>query len=55
MIVKNVVEFLNLFSEINVLFVGFDVFLVMCYWDEYVLILKEDCGDFKVEFVYEWF
>ena len=51
---KNAAEFLNSLSEINAPLVGLDASLVMCYRDEYVSILKEDRGDFKVELAHEW-
>lgn len=51
---KNAAEFLNSLSEINSPLVGLDASLVMCYRDEYVSILKETRGDFKVELAHEW-
>ena len=51
---KNAAEFLNSLSEINAPLVGLDASLVMCYRDEYVSILKENRGDFKVELAHEW-
>ncbi len=51
---KNSAEFLNSLSEINSPLVGLDASLVMCYRDEYVSILKETRGDFKVELAHEW-
>lgn len=53
-IVKNIVEFLNEVVLFNIFMVGVDVFLVLCYCDEYVKILGEDCGDFYVFIVNEW-
>lgn len=34
--------------------VGVDLVLVLCYCDEYKLVLGEQCGDFYVLLVNEW-
>ena len=47
-------QFLNEVSELNIPLIGLDASLVMCYRDEYVSVLKEKRGNFKVLLAHEY-
>lgn len=51
---QNSAEFLNQVAALNIAMVGVDPALVLCYRDEYVEILGDKRGDFKVLTVHEW-
>lgn len=51
---KKTSEFLNRVATLNIPMVGVDPALVLCYRDEYKLVLGEQRGDFHVLLVNEW-
>lgn len=51
---KKSADFLNRVSCLGIPMVGVDPALVLCYRDEYRLILGEERGDFHVKLVHEW-
>ncbi|KAE9771007.1 (Fe-S)-binding protein, partial [Escherichia coli] len=51
---KKTSEFLNRVAKLNIPMVGVDPALVLCYRDEYKLVLGELRGDFHVLLANEW-
>ena len=51
---KRTSEFLNRVAKLNIPMVGVDPALVLCYRDEYELVLGELRGDFHVLLANEW-
>jgi Fe-S oxidoreductase len=51
---KKTSEFLNRVAKLNIPMVGVDPALVLCYRDEYKLVLGEQRGDFHVLLANEW-
>ncbi|MEG7484663.1 (Fe-S)-binding protein, partial [Citrobacter freundii] len=51
---KKTSEFLNRVAKLNIPMVGVDPALVLCYRDEYKMVLGEQRGDFHVLLANEW-
>ncbi|MGX2955801.1 D-2-hydroxyglutarate dehydrogenase YdiJ [Ursidibacter arcticus] len=51
---KNQADFLTRLAKLGIPMVGVDPALTLIYREEYRDILKEECGEFKVQLAHEW-
>ena len=51
---RKTADFLNRVAQLGIPMVGVDPALVLCYRDEYKLVLGKERGDFHVMLVHEW-